>query len=158
MPLKKSKFIPQPKKKTLPRDALNYFDRNSIGRKYLDEIYIVNQNKTQSKNHQNNKFEVLNVIKDSFDKENEAKLSQWNKYRNHMSKYDTFIRGSFKNRKQRRDVYQSEDYMQQRKMMKSQEINLINPQEKYMNLKDKIDQSKSVLCSPSRNLFIFFER
>jgi hypothetical protein len=92
IPMKKKTFVPEPDKKTIPRQSKTYFERNSIGKQYLGEVYNTNEKKFKNKSRQLHRYETLEVIKEKFKKEEDKKNEQWQKYREHQTKYNDIMR------------------------------------------------------------------
>ena len=91
MPLKKNAVDFETEKKILPRHSLNLYERNEVGKRYLEGVYKSNEKKSIQRN-QNRKFEVLDKIKTLHAKDNNTKEKKWEKQKHHMEKYDQFIR------------------------------------------------------------------
>ena len=96
IPLKKKPFVPEPEKKTIPRQSKTYFERNSIGKQYLGEVHGANEKKFGNKSRQLHRYETLEVIKEKFKKDKEKKNEQWKKYREHQIKYNEIMRSMAK--------------------------------------------------------------
>lgn len=96
VPLRQKLFVPEPDKKTIPRQAKSFFERNNIGKRYLEQIYGKNEKAFGSRPKNLNRFETLQIIKEKNDKENRAKLEKWKKYREHQVKYDNIMRSVVK--------------------------------------------------------------
>ena len=91
MPLKKNAVDFETEKRILPRHSLNLYERNEVGKKYLEGVYKSNEKKSLQRN-KNKKFEVLDKIRSLHAKEAITKEKKWEKQKNHMEKYDQFIR------------------------------------------------------------------
>ena len=92
MPIKRKSFMPEPEKRTIPRQSKTLFERNSIGRRYLGEVYGVNDKKFRNKNRPVHRLETLEVIKENFKKEEDKKNEKWQKRREHQGKYTDIMR------------------------------------------------------------------
>lgn len=92
VPLKQKCFVPEPDKKTIPRQPKSNFERNSIGRRYLEQLYGTNEKQLGSRRRNLQRFETLEVIRKKHDKENRVKMEKWKKYREHQAKYDKIMR------------------------------------------------------------------
>ena len=96
IPLKQKSFIPEPERKTIPRQPKTLGERNKIGKMYLNEIYETNEMKFKNKPSILQRFATLDIIKESFQKEKKKKLENWQKYREHQIKYANIMRSVVK--------------------------------------------------------------
>ena len=95
LPLKKS-FIPEQEKRTVPRQPKSLFERNSIGKKYLGEVYETNEMKFKNKPRNLKRFETLIAIRESSEKENKIKMHEYEKLKEHNNKYNIIMRNVLK--------------------------------------------------------------
>lgn len=91
-PLRQRAFVPEPERKTIPRQTKSHFERNSLGRRYLEEVGARKGAAPGSRRQELRRFETLRVIRDQRARERQAKLERWKKQREHRGKYTRAMR------------------------------------------------------------------